>query len=178
MMACEPSPLPKEKAMPRITHRFPKPLSKTLSRYEQLRDLRLAVQVRAEQVKLRRLEWDTQPLALPHITPLPGDGELQIRKPLTKGDLPAPRPPVKPPAFEPGMPSSLMSIMLDLYMTELREAQDRDPYNKLASISAQAKFEAKREREDARREAAKEKARKQAQSAERAAERAKARAEH
>jgi len=52
--------------------------------YERLRNLKLAVQTRAEQVKLRRLEWDTQTLALPHITPMPGDGDLQVRKPLTE----------------------------------------------------------------------------------------------
>ena len=69
--------------MPRDTHRFPKPIPEHLSTYEHIRNLRLAVQLRAEQVKLRRLEWDTQELALPHITPLPGDSELQRRRSLT-----------------------------------------------------------------------------------------------
>jgi len=32
--------------MPRITHRFPKPKSKHLSTYEELRNLKLAVAVR------------------------------------------------------------------------------------------------------------------------------------
>ena len=113
--------------------------------------MRLAVQVRTEQVKLRRLEWDTQELALPHISPLPGDSDLQIRTPLTEKDMPRKRPPVKRPEFVPGMPSELMQTMLELYMSELRDEHDRNPYNRLASKSAQAKAEAKQEREDEKR---------------------------
>ena len=137
--------------MPRLTHKFPKPTA--LSVKEELRCLHLAVRVRTEQVKLRRLEWDTQELALPHIWSLPGDSELQIRTPLTPADMPAPRPPVKRPDFAPGMPSELMQTMLELYMSELRDEHDRNPYNKRASKSEQAKFEARQEREDARRDA-------------------------
>ena len=139
--------------MPRTTHRFPKPQSKPLAVHEELRNLRLAVQLRTDQVKLRRLEWDTQELALPHIWPLPGDSELQIRTPLTPADMPAPRPPVKRPNFAPGMPSELMQTLLELYMSELRDEHDRNPYNKRASKLAQAKIEARQEREDARRDA-------------------------
>jgi hypothetical protein len=127
--------------------------------YKQLRNLRLAVQLRAEQVKLRRLEWDTQELALPHITPLPGDSELQRRRSLTQKDMPRPQPPVEMPAFKPGMPSDLMQTMMELYTDQLRHQFERDPYNKLASKSAQAKAEAKREREAERREKIREAAR-------------------
>ena len=134
--------------MPRLTHKFPKPTA--LSVKEELHCLHLAVKLRSEQVKLRRLEWDTQELALPHIWPLPGDSELQIRTPLTAADMPAPRPPVKRPDFAPGMPSELMQTLLELYMSELRDEHDRNPYNKLASKSAQKKKEDKQEREDAR----------------------------
>ena len=118
--------------------------------------MQLAVRVRTEQVKLRRLEWDTQELALPHIWPLPGDSDLQIRTPLTQANMPRPRPPVKRPDFAPGMPSELMQTMLTLYMSELRDEHDRNPYNKLASKSAQKKKEdqedRKQEREAARQE--------------------------
>jgi len=127
--------------------------------YKQLRNLRLAVQLRAEQVKLRRLEWDTQELALPHITPLPGDSELQRRRSLTQKDMPHPLPPVEIPEFQPGMPSHLMETMMDLYMDQVRHQQERDPYNKLSSKSAQAKAEAKREREQERRDRIREAAR-------------------
>ena len=137
--------------MPRLTHKFPKPTA--LSVKEELHCLHLAVKLRSEQVKLRRLEWDTQELALPHIWPLPGDSELQIRTPLTPADMPARRPPVKRPDFAPGMPSELMQTMLELYMSELRDEHDRNPYNKRASKLAQAKIEARQEREDARRDA-------------------------
>ena len=139
--------------MPRLTHKFPKPKAESETAYEQLRCLHLAVKLRSEQVKLRRLEWDTQELALPHIWPLPGDSELQIRTPLTPADMPAPRPPVKRPNFAPGMPSELMQTMLELYMSELRDEHDRNPYNKRASKLAQAKIEARQERADARRDA-------------------------
>jgi hypothetical protein len=105
--------------------------------------------VREKQVKLRRLEWDTQTLALPHITPLPGDGKLQRRKPLTEEDLPRPRP-VTMPEFKPGMPRDVYHLMLDLYVKEQIEEERRDPYNKLASITAQAILEAAQAREDAR----------------------------
>ena len=135
--------------MPRLTYSTPKPSA--LSIQEELRCLHLAVKLRSEQVKLRRLEWDTQELALPHIWPLSGDSELQIRTPLTAADMPAPRPPVKRPDFASGMPSELMQTMLELYMSELRDEHDRNPYNKRASKLAQAKVEAKQEREDARR---------------------------
>ena len=111
------------------------------------------MKLRSEQVKLRRLEWDTQELTLPHIWPLPGDSELLIRTPLTPADMPAPRPRVKRPDFAPGMPSELMQTMLELYMSELRDEHDRNPYNKRASKLAQAKIEARQEREDARRDA-------------------------
>jgi len=118
---------------------------------EQLRCLHLAVKLRSEQVKLRRLEWDTQELALPHIWPLPGDSELQIRTPLTPDDMPKPRKPAKRPDFVPGMPSELMQTLLELYMSELQDEHDRNPYNKRASKLAQAKKEARQEREEARR---------------------------
>ncbi|MEP4052875.1 MAG: hypothetical protein ABJN22_11570 [Litorimonas sp.] len=130
--------------MPRITHKFPKPSSKTLSTHEELRNLSLAVTIREKQVKLRRLEWDTQRIALPHITPMPGDGELQIRKPMTKGDIPTPRPPSKPPAYHPEMDSDLYGIMMKVYLDGLQDEWDRNPYNKLASISAQEKRDARR----------------------------------
>ncbi|MEP3654070.1 MAG: hypothetical protein ABJO36_04155 [Litorimonas sp.] len=123
-----------------------------LSLKDELHCMHLAVRVRAEQVRLRRLEWDTQELALPHISPLPGDSDLQIRTPLTEKDMPRPHPPVARPDFKPGMPSDLMQTMMNLYMDQLRHEHDRNPYNKLASKSAQAKAEAKQEREDARRE--------------------------
>ena len=71
--------------MPRLTYSTPKPSA--LSIQEELRCLHLAVKLRSKQVKLRRLEWDTQELALPHIWPLPGDSELQIRTPLTPADI-------------------------------------------------------------------------------------------
>ena len=143
--------------MPRPTFQTPK--SAPLSRYEQLRDLRLAVQLRAEQVKLRRLEWDTQELALPHITPLPGDSELQRRRSLTQKDMPRPLPPVEMPDFQPGMPSDLVQTMMDLYMDQVRHQHERDPYHKLSSKAAQAKAEAKREREQDRRDKIREAAR-------------------
>jgi hypothetical protein len=127
-------------------------MSAHLSLKDELHCMHLAVRVRAEQVKLRRLEWDTQELALPHISPLPGDSELQIRRPLTDKDMPRPQPPVEMPAFQAGMPSELMQTMMNLYMDQLREAHNNNPYNKLASKSAQAKAEAKQAREDARRE--------------------------
>jgi len=143
--------------MPRITHRSPKP--KPLSTYEELRNLSLAITVREKQVKLRRLEWDTQALALPHLTPMPGDGDLQRRKPLTQADLPAPRPPTKMPKYEAGMPQHLYSLMLDLYVKEQVEEERRDPYNKLASVTAQAVLEAAQAREDARQDKIREKLR-------------------
>ncbi len=127
--------------MPRKTYTFPKP--QTLSTYEELRNLKLAVAVRAEQVKLRRLEWDTQKIALPHITPLPGDSELQIRKPMTKDDLPAPRPPAKPPVIDPNVPIEYYKPLIDLYTQQLQDDWDRNPYNWLASISAQEKKDAR-----------------------------------
>jgi hypothetical protein len=136
--------------MPRINHRSSKP--DTRSTFDELRNLRLALQVRAEQVKLRRLEWDTQSLALPHITPMPGDGPLQVRKPMTHGDLPAPHPPVERPKFEVGAPHGLIQTMMDIYLGQLRDEQDRNPYNKLASISAQTAKVEKRDRDDDRRE--------------------------
>jgi len=117
--------------------------------FKQLRNLRQAVQLRSDQVKLRRLEWDTQTLALPHITPMPGDGELQVRKPWTDKDIPRPRPPVLP-EYKPGMPHDLYQVMLNLYMDECRYEERRDPYNKLASVTAQAILAAAQEREDAR----------------------------
>jgi len=130
--------------MPRITHRYPKPKSKHLSTYEELRNLKLAVSVRSEQVKLRRLEWDTQKIALPHITPMPGDGPLQIRKPMTKDDLPAPRAPVEPPKIDPNVPFEYYKPLMDLYLIDIQNEWDRNPYNWLASISAQEKRDAKR----------------------------------
>ena len=144
--------------MPRTTHKFPKPEHKSLSTFEEIRNLRQAVQLRSDQVKLRRLEWDTQTLALPHITPMPGDGELQVRRALTDKDIPRPRPPVLP-EYKPGMPHDLYQLMLNLYMDECRYEERRDPYNKLASVTAQAILEAAQEREDARldKERAKEK---------------------
>jgi len=143
--------------MPRNNFSSPKPTR--LSLKDELHCLHLAVRVRAEQVKLRRLEWDTQTLALPHITPLPGDSDLQIRTPLTDKDMPRPRPPVKRPDFQPGMPSDVMQTMMNLYMDQLRHEHDNNPYNKLASKSAQAKADAKQEREDARRDKIREAAR-------------------
>lgn len=131
--------------------RHPQHRNPQLSTYNELRNLRLAVQLRAEQVKLRRLEWDTQTLALPRITPLPGDGELQVRKPLTDKDIPRARPP-KMPEFQPGMPHELYQVMLELYMNDVRYEERRDPYNKLASVTAQAILEAAQAREDAKRE--------------------------
>lgn len=128
--------------MPRITHRSPKPAP--LSTQEELRNLSLALTVREKQVKLRRLEWDTQRIALPHITPMPGDGELQIRKPMTKDDIPAPRPPTKPPAYHPEIDSGLYQTLMQLYLDQVQDEWDRNPYNKLASISAQEKREARR----------------------------------
>ena len=122
----------------------------SLSTHDALRNLHLAVRVRSEQVKLRRLEWDTQTLALPHITPLPGDGALQVREPLTDEDMPPPRPPVQMPEFKPGMPYELYQILIDVYLSELRSERERDPYQKLASVSGQAAKDAKQEREDAR----------------------------
>ncbi len=138
--------------MPRPTHRSPKPTAS--STYERLRNLSLAISVREKQVKLRRLEWDTQTLALPHLTPLPGDGELQVRKPLTDKDLPRPRPP-KMPEYKPGMPDELYQSMLDLYLNDLKYEERRDPYNKLASVTAQAVLEAAQAREDKRLDAEK-----------------------
>jgi len=131
------------------------------STFIQLRNLRQAVQLRADQVKLRRLEWDTQTLALPHITPLPGDGELQVRKPLTDKDMPTPRPAVMP-EFKPGMPHDLYQVMLDLYLDEVTREERRDPYNKLASVTAQAILEAAQEREDKRLEKQRERDKKNA----------------
>jgi len=128
--------------MPRITHKFPKPKPEQLSTFEELRNLRLAVSLRAEQVKLRRLEWDTQRLALPHITPLPGDSELQVRKPMKKDDLPAPTPPAERPVYTPGMPSDLYQMMIKIYLDSAQSDWDRNPYNWLASISAQEKRDA------------------------------------
>ena len=125
--------------------RHPRPNQSPLSTYEELRNLKLAVAVRMEQVKLRRLEWDTQTLALPHITPLPGDSELQVREPMTKDDLPAPRPPAKPPVVEHGVPFEYYKPLIDIYMQQLQDDWDRNPYNQLASISAQEKFEERRE---------------------------------
>ena len=125
--------------------RHPRPNQSPLSTYEELRNLKLAVAVRMEQVKLRRLEWDTQTLALPHITPLPGDSDLQVREPMTKDDLPAPRPPAKPPVVEPGVPFEYYKPLIDIYMQQLQDDWDRNPYNQLASISAQEKFGERRE---------------------------------
>ena len=125
--------------------RHPRPNQSPLSTYEELRNLKLAVAVRTEQVKLRRLEWDRQTLALPHITPLPGDSELQVREPMTKDDLPAPRPPAKPPVIEHGVPFEYYKPLIDIYMQQLQDDWDRNPYNQLASISAQEKFEERRE---------------------------------
>ena len=149
-----------------------------LSTYEKLRNLRLGVQLRAEQVKLRRLEWDTQKLALPQITPLPGDGPLQRRRALTEADLPRPRPPVDMPEYKPGMSYETYEVLIGLYMDERKAAERRDPYNALASITAQAILEAAQEREDARlekqkdRERAKEKATRDAKAKADAAEKA------
>lgn len=123
--------------------RHPGPSKPQLSTYEELRNLRLAVSVKAEQVKLRRLEWDTQRIALPHITPMPGDGALQVRKPLTQDDLPAPQPPAKAPHFEPGMDHEIYQLLMQVYLDSVRLERDRDPYNKLASISAQEKQDAR-----------------------------------
>ena len=129
--------------MPRRSYTSPKP--EHLSTYEELRNLKLAVAVRTEQVKLRRLEWDTQTLALPHITPLPGDSELQVREPMTKDDLPAPRPPAKPPQFDPGVPFEYYKPLIDIYRVQMQNDWDRNPYHQLASISAQEKAESKRD---------------------------------
>jgi len=126
--------------------RHPRPHQAILTTYEELRNLKLAVAVRAEQVKLRRLEWDTQKIALPHITPLPGDSALQIRKPMTKDDLPAQRPPAKPPAIKPGVPFEYYKPLIDLYRQQLQDDWDRNPYNWLASISAQTKAQEKRDK--------------------------------
>ncbi len=41
----------------------------------------LRVKLRMERVKLRKLEWEMSRYALPHITPLPGDNEVQVRIP-------------------------------------------------------------------------------------------------
>ena len=117
--------------------------------YKKLRNLRQAVQLRSDQVKLRRLEWDTQTLALPHLTPMPGDGELQVRKPWTETDIPRPRPPVLP-DYKPGMPHDLYQRLLNLYLDEVKYEERRDPYNKLASVTAQAILAAAQDREDAR----------------------------
>ena len=129
--------------------RHPKNSNAQDAAFKQIRNLRQAVQLHSDQVKLRRLEWDTQTLALPHITPMPGDGELQVRKPWTDKDIPRPRPPVLPP-YEPGMPHDLYQVLLNLYMDECRFEERRDPYNKLASVTAQAILEAAQEREDKR----------------------------
>lgn len=126
--------------------RHPRPLQRhehKLSTHEELRNLRLAVQLRTDQVKLRQLEWDTQTLALPHISPLPGDSDLQIRTPLIKDDLPTPRPPKRPPEILAG-DSKIYAILLNLYAEGLTNEWHRDPYNWLASISAQEKRDAKR----------------------------------
>lgn len=128
--------------MPRKTYNTPK--TEHLSTYEELRNLRLAVAVRSEQVKLRRLEWDTQVIALPHITPMPGDGALQIRKPMTQDDIPAPKPPAYPPEMDSNIPFDLYKPLLDIYLMSVQEEWDRNPYNKLASISAQEKRDARR----------------------------------
>ena len=127
-----------------IMPRHPRPNSTPLSTQEELRNLSLALTVREKQVKLRRLEWDTQKIALPHITPMPGDGPLQIRKPMTKDDIPAPRPPTKPPAYHPEIDSGLYQTLMQLYLDQVQDEWDRNPYNKLASISAQEKREARR----------------------------------
>lgn len=161
--------------MPRPT--FQKPKSATLSRYEQLRDLRLAVQLRAEQVKLRRLEWDTQKLALPQITPLPGDGPLQRRRALTEADLPHPRPPVEMPEYKPGMSYEAYEVLIGLYMDERKAEERRDPYNALASVTAQAILEAAQAREDARLEKEKDRERAKRDAAAKAKARADAKAE-
>ena len=126
--------------------RHPRPNATSLSTYEELRNLKLAVAVRMEQVKLRRLEWDTQTLALPHITPLPGDSSLQVREPMTKDDLPAPRPPAKPPVIKPGVPFEYYKPLIDLYRQQLQVDWDRNPYNQLASISAQTKAQERRDK--------------------------------
>ena len=123
--------------------RHPRSKTTPLSTYEELRNLRLAVALRTEQVKLRRLEWDTQRIALPHITPLPGDGELQIRKPLTKDDLPVPNPPAKPPQLEAGDDREIYKLLMQIYVDGLVAEKRRDPYNWLASISAQKKRESR-----------------------------------
>jgi len=52
-----------------------------------------------------------------------------------------------------------METMMDLYMDQVRHQQERDPYNKLSSKSAQTKAEAKREREQKRRDKIREAAR-------------------
>jgi len=130
--------------MPRLTHRSPKPNSTPLSTQEELRNLSLALTVREKQVKLRRLEWDTQRIALPHITPMPGDGALQIRKPMAQDDLPTPRAPADPPKYHPDMDHNVYEIMMQVYADSLQDQWDRNPYNKLASISAQEKREARR----------------------------------
>jgi len=129
--------------MPRITHRFPKPKSKPLSTAEELRNLRLAVQLRTDQVKLRRLEWDTQTIALPHISPLPGDSDLQLRTPMTKADLPTPKEPKRPPPYESHMDNKVYETLVNLYARDIQNEWDRNPYNWLASISAQKKRDAK-----------------------------------
>lgn len=60
----------------------------------------LRVKLRMERVKLRKLEWDMSRYALPHITPLPGDNEVQVRippKPELKPELqPEPQPEPQP----------------------------------------------------------------------------------
>ena len=129
--------------MPRKTYSTPKPSSAPLSTHDELRNLRLAVQLRTDQVKLRRLEWDTQPIALPHISPLPGDSDLQIRTPMTKEDLPTPKPPKRPPEILAG-DSAVYHTLLTLYAENLAKEWNRNPYNWLASISAQEKRDAKR----------------------------------
>lgn len=123
--------------MPRTTHRHPKPDQR--STYDELRNLRLAVSIRAEQVKLRRLEWDTQRIALPHLTPLPGDGVLQIRKPMTTQDVPVPPTPPTPPDFELRQSPEVYKSLMALYVNQVQSNWSKDPYNQLASISAQEK---------------------------------------
>jgi len=63
---------------------------------------------------------------------------------MTKDDLPAPRPPAKPPVIDPSVPFELYKPLMDIYVMSVQNEWDRNPYNKLASISAQEKRNARR----------------------------------
>ena len=129
--------------MPRHPKPRAHPRDARLSTAEELRNLRLAVQLRTDQVKLRRLEWDTQRIALPHISPLPGDSDLQMRTPMTQADLPKPKEPKQPPPYESHMDSKVYETLVNLYARDIQNEWDRNPYNWLASISAQKRRDAK-----------------------------------